>query len=226
MQSSSTFGTSARGSARTLRLALAVTTLALMCHDRAVNAASPTPSVTRTQMIATAKQMADHQWTCKPENRKAPCSTTYRSRWKDNQAVVGVAYDWGGMDDVATFSARLAKAEAAGSHQEEGVTSCTAGVDCSGLVSLCWGQKKKFGTETITEIASVPPTPFNVFKDMKSGDALNFAGTHIVIFAAYLPDGRISVYEASGPESRVVLTESSWARFTKYVPLRYNSVVD
>jgi hypothetical protein len=179
--------------------------------------------VSRAQMIETAREMATHKWVCRPANRKAACSPTYRSRWKDDEPVVGVPYDWGGMDPIAVFDSKLLNGQAAGSHKEEGVTMCTTGVDCSGLVSLCWRQTQKFGTSTIGKIATQPAV--NVFTELQPGDALNRAGSHIVIFASYHEDGTISVYEASGSASRVVLTRTSWARFKDYVPLRYRATI-
>jgi hypothetical protein len=188
-------------------------------------AETPVP-VTRQSMHTTAKDMAEHKWICKAGNLKASCLTKYKSRFKADQEVVGVAYDWGGMDDRSAFDKKLAKSLAAGSHQEEGVSDCTAGVDCSGLLSLCWGQKKKFGTQTIEQIAP-RLKDINVLTDLKVGDALNKPGSHIVMFVGYNPDGTIDVYEASGSQSRVVLTKgATWARFKQYVPVRYKGTVD
>jgi hypothetical protein len=183
----------------------------------------PTP-VTRARMIAVAREIVEHPWTCRPANRLAPCSPLYRSRWRDNEQVVGIPYDWGGMDDVAAFDTKLAGDQAAGSHKEEGVTACTTGIDCSGLVALCWGQSHKFGTTTLTQIARA--LNVNVFTDLKPGDALNRPGEHVVLFVGYNPDGTISVYEASGSASRAVLTRSAWARFKGYTAIRYAGVVD
>lgn len=182
--------------------------------------------IARAQMLATARGMAEHVWICRAENLKAPCIKQYKSRFTRDQNVVGVAYDWGGMDDTKSFDKKLASAHAAGSHQEEGVTSCTAGVDCSGLLSLCWGQKTKLGTHTIGKIAPALRS-VDILSELRVGDALNKPGSHIVMFAGYNPDGTIEVYEASGLESRVVLTRgASWARFKPYVAIRYKGTVE
>jgi hypothetical protein len=190
-----------------------------------LGASDPIVQVTRADMLATARGMADFGWICKAANLKAPCIKQYRSRFTKDQKVVGVAYDWGGMDDTKVFETKLASSHAAGSHKEEGVSPCTAGVDCSGLLSLCWKQKTKFGTQTIGQIA--PTLKVDVLSELRAGDALNKAGSHIVMFAGYNADGTIDVYEASGAESRVVLTRgASWARFKQYVPIRYKGTVD
>lgn len=184
------------------------------------------PQVTRAQMTETAKRMAEHSWVVQANNLSAPCVKNYRSRFKKDQKVLGVAYDWGGMDDEAKFAKKLLLPLAAGSHKEEGVTSCTTGVDCSGFISLCWRQTTKFGTANIDQI-SVALKEENKFTDLKPGDALNRPNSHIVMFVAYRPNGKIDVYESSGPKSRVVLSEEQdWARFKNYVPIRYKGTVE
>jgi hypothetical protein len=186
----------------------------------------PLPQVTRPQMIETARQMAEHSWVAQAANLEAECVKNYKSRFKKDQKVLGVAYDWGGMDDGAAFAKKLLKPLAAGSHKEEGSTPCTTGVDCSGFVSLCWQQTKKFGTSTIGEI-SVELKDENRFTDLKAGDALNKPGSHIVLFVRYRTDGKIDVYESAGSASRVVLSEAQdWARFKKYMPIRYKGTVE
>jgi hypothetical protein len=208
------------------RLALVAVVMSLSEGGHASQAVPP-PKVTRAEMVEIAQKMAGHSWVCQAKNLKATCMTTpYKSRFKENQSVTGVAYDWGGMDDIKTFQANLDNAQAAGSHSEEGVSSCTTGVDCSGFISLCWRQSQKFGTATIGKIA---PTLDKIdrYTELKPGDALNLPGSHIVMFARYNDDGTIAVYEASSSESRVVLTErSDWARFKPYVVIRYKGTVD
>lgn len=180
--------------------------------------------MTRSEMIEIAKRMATHTWVCKPANRHAECVQNYTVPWKENDTVVGVAYDWGGMDDVDAFDRKLAQGYAAGSHKQSEVSACTAGVDCSGLISLCWGQSRKFGTADIHEISDT--LSVNIYRDLKPGDALNKAGTHIVLFAGYNPDGTVNVYEASGSRSRVVLTRTPWVKLKGFVPVRYKATLD
>ena len=186
--------------------------------------AGPLPVVSRKEAIATARQFAEHQWTCKPANRQAACVKNFSVQWKDNQAVVGVAYDWGGMDTLASFDAKLAQGLAAGSHKKQGVTACTTGIDCSGLVSLAWGQSQKFGTGNIQSIAVL--VSGDIRHDLKPGDALNKPGSHIVLFDSYNPDGTINVYEASGSASRVVRTRNHWIAFDGYKAVRYLGLSD
>jgi hypothetical protein len=188
------------------------------------SAPPPLPPVTRTEIMSSAKALAEHHWLCREVNRHAACVRNYRVPWKSGDSVTGVAYNWGGMDDAVGFDRKLSIGRGAGAHKRDGVTSCTAGVDCSGFVSLCWMQRHKYGTATISQVAN--SFAGNIFRDLLPGDALDKPGSHIVLFAGYNPDGTINVYEASGSESRVVLTKSDWVRFKDYIPIRYKQIKD
>jgi hypothetical protein len=187
------------------------------------------PARTRDEIMAIAERLAQHRWICREVNRRAPCVTAaiYQSDWSANDTVTGIAYDWGGMDDPEAFDRKLAQGQAAGSHSRHGITNCTAGIDCSGFVSYCWGQRPThdYSTSTIRAIAGRPK--YNWYTKMKPGDALNKPGDHIVLFAGYRADGNPIVYEASGSAGRVIRNDwSTWSRFKNYYPLLYKSVVE
>lgn len=187
------------------------------------------PSLTRDEIIDTARRMAEHHWVAHEDNLQASCVANYESDWTRDSVVTGIAYDWGGMDDTEQFDRKLSQGQAAGSHSWHGVTQCTAGTDCSGFVSLCWGSTRKYGTSTIenqeTGIAVRPR--YNWFTDLKPGDALNKPGSHIVLFANYRADGNPNVYEASGSAGRVIYNDwSTWARYRDYHAIQYRNVVD
>ena len=186
------------------------------------------PQLTREQIMATAVRLAEHRWVCRAANRVAPCVTTvpYESDWQPDQTVNGIAYDWGGMDDPERFDLKLAEGQAAGSHSRHGITGCTAGIDCSGYVSYCWGQPMThdYSTRNIRDISG--RARYNWFTDMKPGDALNKPGDHIVLFAEYNPDGRPVVYEANGGAGRVIRKIRTWSSLKDYYPLQYKMVVE
>jgi hypothetical protein len=192
----------------------------------AAQSASDSPNLTRAQIIATAARLAEHRWVMRRANRYATCPqiTAYVSDFAVNDTIIGLPYDWGGMDGPEAFDGRLALGLAAGSHARHGSSSCTAGVDCSGFISIAWGSKRKYGTATIAEIGVVPR--YNWFQDMEPGDALVKPGDHIVLFAGYNQDGRPIVYEASGTYHRVVRRVWDWARLTGYYPLQYRFLVN
>jgi len=183
------------------------------------------PLTTRAAMIATAKKLADHTWTCEARNLQASCSRTYRCDWKPGQRVTGIPYCWGGVDGPEAFDRRLAQGLAAGAHSRYGVLRCAAGVDCSGFICLCWGLSLSghaYSTSNLRLIAGKPK--YNWFTDMKPGDVLNKAGSHVVMFAGYNRDGTINVYEANGGAARVIFHRTTWSRFKGYIPLQYKAV--
>jgi len=181
------------------------------------------PLTTRAEIIARAKTFSGHTWTCSEPNLHASCSKNYRSDWKPGERVTGIPYCWGGADSPETFDKKIAKGLAAGAHERNGVLSCAAGIDCSGFVCFCWGlPSHPYGTANLRIIAGKPR--YNWFSDMKPGDALCKAGSHVVLFAGYNPDGTINVYEASGSAARVIYHKTTWSRFKGYIPLEYKAI--
>lgn len=207
----------------------AALSMALLIAPASENDQADLPSLTRDEIIAKARYLAEHQWVAREENLRAPCVDDYTSDWSPNDTVTGIAYDWGGMDDPESFDRKLAAGQAAGSHSRHGVTQCTAGTDCSGYVSFCWGSTRKYGTSTIENMdngIAVRPR-YNWFTDMLPGDALNKPGSHIVLFAGYRADGNPNVYEASGPAGRVIYNDwSTWSRYEDYHAIQYRRVID
>jgi hypothetical protein len=181
------------------------------------------PLTTRAEIIARAKTFVGHTWTCSEPNLHASCSKTYRSDWKPGEHVTGIPYCWGGADSPEAFDKKIAKGLAAGAHSRNGVLSCAAGIDCSGFVCFCWGlPSHPYGTANLRMIAGKPK--YNWFTDMKAGDALCKAGSHVVLFAGYNPDGTINIYEASGSAARVVFHKITWSRVKGYIPLQYKAI--
>lgn len=190
-----------------------------------VSVISQLPLRTRAQIIATARTFTEHKWTCMRSNLRASCSSKYVSDWKEGQQVQGIPYRWGGFDTPEAFDQKLAKGLAAGSHSRYGVLSCAAGIDCSGFVAFCWRGESSghdFSTTNLRTIGGKPKD--NWFTDLKPGDALNYQGKHVVLFAGYNSDGTINVYEASGSAARVIFDRTTWSRFKGYIPLRYKNL--
>lgn len=183
------------------------------------------PHTTRAEILARARKVANHTWTCGASNLRASCSSRYQSDWKAGQRVTGVPYCWGGTDGPEDFEKKLSKGLAAGAHSRYGVLKCTAGIDCSGYILLTWGLSgHAYSTSNLRIIAGKPK--YNWFTDMKPGDVLNKPGSHVVLFTGYYPDGGIGVCEASGSQSRVVCHKTTWSRFKGYIPLQYKGIDD
>jgi len=183
------------------------------------------PRTTRAEIMARAKKLATHSWVSSASNLHASCSRNYSNEWKPGQRVTGLPYCWGGVDSPESFDKKLQKGLAAGAHSRNGILSCATGIDCSGFVALCWGltlSGHTYSTTNLRDIAGVPK--YNVYTDMKPGDALNKSGSHVVLFAGYNPDGTINVYEASGSMSRVVYRQRKWSSLIGYKPLQYKGL--
>jgi hypothetical protein len=191
------------------------------------NSVTRIPATTRAEVVRRAKELAQHQWTCGSKNIQATCSARYRSDWKTGQVVTGLPYGWGKMDSPPMFDHKLTQGYAAGGHSQLGVLSCTAGIDCSGFVTYCWGLpagNHAYTTGSLRIIAGKPK--YNWFSDMKPGDALDKPGSHVVLFMGYNEDGTINVCEASGSAARVVCHATTWSRYKGYIPLQYKGIDD
>jgi len=206
-----------------LRLSWVVPISVLLALGQAVQRL---PLTTRAEIIARAKTVSEHRWTCHSANLSASCAKRkYLSNWKDGEQVTGLPYRWGGGDSPEIFDRKISQGSAAGSHSRDGILSCAAGTDCSGFVTFCWGLPPgghAYSTSNLRLIAGKPK--YNWFTDMKPGDALVKAGSHVVLFAGYNPDGTINIYEASGSAARVIYHKTTWARFKGYIPLQYKGI--
>jgi hypothetical protein len=68
-----------------------------------------------------------------------------------------------------------------------------AGVDCSAFVSAAWGLANHFTTAAIPGIT----TQLQNAWDLQPGDALNKAGSHVMLFLRFTPDRKAEVMESS-----------------------------
>jgi cell wall-associated NlpC family hydrolase len=220
---------------------ISITFLALAAVAAHSNIGQP-PKVSRTEMLTRARELAEIQWSPTKQSETASClsQSTYHGPkyvpdFKSGEKVTGLPYDWGGDDSSTTFSRKLATGKyAAGSHQKHECVACghcTIGTDCSGLVSYCWHLPRHFGTSELSQFSSLASDMhFNIYKDLRSGDALLSPGHHVVLFDKYDVDGAPIVYEASGSDKRVVHQAHRWAYFNRtsepFVAIRYISVTE
>lgn len=179
-------------------------------------------TITREQVLKNAGDYANHAWRAKAANLKVTCSTTWTTTYKEGDQI-GLPYNWGGFDDLKAFDDKIAKGYGTGAHQQDGVLTCTAGVDCSGFVCRAWQVGKKYGTSELSRIT----TEIAKTADVKPGDAWLKPGSHVVLHAYFRDDGTPAWYEASGGASKVRFTASkSWSYLKGYKPVRYNNIQD
>jgi uncharacterized protein (TIGR03382 family) len=176
-------------------------------------------AIDRVEVIDRAKAYCFHPWTCTAANLQASCDSAWYTYYVVGDQL-GLPYDWGGFVSLHQFDLDIANGEAAGSPIHDPPTACTTGVDCSGFVSEAWATPQKYGTWTIQEIS----TPIQA-SQLKPGDALNLAGSHIVLFGGTLADGSPIYYESTPPSVRVNWT-SGWGGFSGFDPIRYNEVTE
>lgn len=183
-------------------------------------AGPPAQAVTREDALMNAAIFSTHVWTMGAANEMASCSSSYSSDYEAGQTITGIPYDWGGFVTTAEYDQYIAEGYGAGSHSWHGVLWCTVGVDCSGFVSQAWETSSKYGTSTFYQV-----THDIGVADLERADAINDAGSHIVMFA-YQTDAGLPVhYEANGT---VVFVDSDqgWSAFSSYTPIRYDSIED
>lgn len=103
--------------------------------------------------------------------------------WKANQINRGIPYCWGKASTLEEFDRGIALGKYAGNVPEDtsrkGSHQCV-GVDCSGLVTVCWGLPEKIRARDIPGIA----VPIQ-FEELQPGDVLAIA-SHVMLFQAFL----------------------------------------
>lgn len=166
-------------------------------------------------------------WSCAAKNLAA------LSNWKCPRYVSGAGtysfmpYCWGGFSTTAQFKTGLSNGGRVGNINTStgAYVSNTYGLDCSGYVSRCWRQSTKYGTGTIGNICS----KIN-YSQLKSADALNKSGSHIVLYEYADGSGNYVLYEATtlNKYDRVSHTTRPISELSSsgYVALRYNGITD
>lgn len=108
--------------------------------------------------------------------------------------VRGIPYCWGCHGSLPQIASKIERGVLAGNVcTRNNPRPDVTGVDCSAFVSAAWGLSTHFTTAAIPSIASVIDNPW----DLKPGDALNKAGSHVMLFVRFTPDKKAEVLEAS-----------------------------
>lgn len=101
--------------------------------------------------------------------------------WKVNQNNKGIPYNWGGCSSLQDFERGIIEGKFAGNVPDlrSNISSreCV-GVDCSGLVTICWNTEERITTGTIPVIA----VPLETTGLLLPGDVLLLPGSHVMIF--------------------------------------------
>lgn len=190
-------------------------------------------SVTRSEALVIAEAYRDLTWTAQAGNISADTVVVgdgHIIRTPDWVAPAGgartsVPYKWGGFTSLDSFAAQQLANKYTGSDYTSDVSwsdNYCVGVDCSGFVSRCWRRSAKEGTTTLPTISNTLAS----FDDLKTGDIVNLAGSHVRLFWKKEENGTYTMIEAMGTYWRVMTRNYTAAALAAYTPLRYKNMTE
>jgi hypothetical protein len=211
----------------------------------------PPSKVSRSDAIATAERYLRFTWTPTAANilhgkdadgiHVNTPDAAYQPKgvrpgwWEIGKPNVGMPYKWGGFDTPETFQRGLRQGHAAGDiytlekrrQLEAAVSQRTIGIDCSGLISRCWGLPKAYSTRTLQALCD----PVEPITELRPGDILNTPNAHVLLFAGWATKDRqrLQAYEAGSPPTwKVLLNEmgTKWLLQQGYRGWRYRGIRD
>ena len=155
--------------------------------------------------------------------------TTQPGFWWKTGTNTGMPYKWGGFDTPEEFTRRLAAETVvyAGDYAsadkvrggDDAVSRYAAGIDCSGLVSRCWGLPRPYSTRELPGIC----TPLSSLEDLRLGE-------HVQLLVRWEDEEhtRYRAIEAAGvPEWRCLETiyrRDALTATRGFTPWRYKSI--
>jgi hypothetical protein len=185
-----------------------------------VLSAGPAWAIDREDVLDSAAAYAAHEWTMTSVNETAECLSDYESDYSAG-TWYGLPYDWGGYMTLDEYDDQIDDGYGAGSHSWHGILWCTAGVDCSGYISQVWGTGH-YSTSTFYSVTADIST-----SDLERADAVNDAGSHMVLYTYETDAGNPVFYEASGSAEKVRLNSTSgWSYLSGYQPIRFDDIED
>lgn len=104
--------------------------------------------------------------------------------WKVGETNIGIPYSWGNASTIEAFAQGLREGKYAGNVPEDKKrygSHHTVGVDCSGLLTVCWALPKKIATRDIPQYASIVES----IDDIRQGDVFAKIGSHVMFFKAF-----------------------------------------
>ncbi len=112
--------------------------------------------------------------------------------WKVNEKNIGIPYGWGNASTLEEFELGLKEGKYAGNVPEDKKrygSYHTVGVDCSGLLTVCWGLPKKIATRDIPNCAKV----VNNLNEIQQGDVFSVPGSHVMFFKEFVDEEKREV---------------------------------
>ena len=162
--------------------------------------------------------------------------TTQPGFWWKTGTNTGMPYKWGGFDTPEEFTRRLAAETVvyAGDYAsadkvrggDDAVSRYAAGIDCSGLVSRCWGLPRPYSTRELPGIC----TPLSSLDALRPGDIILRPGEHVQLFVRWedAAHTRYRAIEAAGdPEWRcfeIIYQRDTFTTSRGFTPWRYKGI--
>lgn len=142
--------------------------------------------------------------------------------WVVGEENVGMPYAWGGFTGLAEFEEELGADTWAGHLPRAGgalSSARTVGVDCSGLVSRCWGLPLKQSTRSLGALSY----ELGDYDELQPGDIVNAFDAHTALFTGWADPERTTMHviEAAGPRVRRGTYDVDLLRRRKFRPMRY-----
>lgn len=177
------------------------------------------------QVIETALQYANHEWSATDRNilhgtdpDGVPVDTpdvTWKGEvlhcgwWKVGEANKGVAYGWGNASTIEEFDAGIAEGKLAGNVPEDKSrmgSKYSVGVDCSGLLTRCWNLPKKIATRDIPKYADKIS-----LEEIRQGDVFAKVGSHVMFYMEFLDEEkkRVRIVDSTRSTGKVSVREMS-----------------
>lgn len=161
-----------------------------------------------TQVIEKALEYANYKWTATEANVLHGTDAegrfvdtpdvTWRGEvlnfgwWKTGEINVGIPYSWGNASTLEEFEQGIKNGKFAGNVPEDTTrygSHNTVGVDCSGLLTICWELPKKIATRDIPEYATI----LEDLNDIEQGDVFAKTGSHVMFFKEFADEEKTEV---------------------------------
>lgn len=104
--------------------------------------------------------------------------------WRVNEKNIGVPYGWGKASTLAEFDRGIKEGKYAGNVPEDKTRKGSyesVGVDCSGLLTVCWELPKKIATRDIPNVA----VKLASLEEIRQGDVFAKIGSHVMLFKEF-----------------------------------------